>query len=104
MEILESNLLPFINKWKDHGPHFFQDDNAPPHRHQNVYNWIENNNILKIEWPPQSPDHNPIENLWDFQKLKVAKYGPTNKVYLISSIKKVWQNEIPDDLVKNLID
>ena len=103
LTILESNLLPFINKIDDHGPHAFQDDNAPPHRHQNVYNWIEKNNILKIEWPPQSPDLNPIENLWHFLKLKVAKYGPTNKAELINTIQRVWKNEIPDELITNLI-
>ena len=26
LEILESNLLPFIHKWKDRGLHFFQDN------------------------------------------------------------------------------
>lgn len=31
-----------------------------------------------LPWPPQSPDMNPIENLWGHVKEKVAELQPKN--------------------------
>ena len=55
-----------------------------------------------IWWPSQSPDLNPIENMWCFLKKKVAKYRPQNKKELIKIIKNVWEKEIPSTLTMNL--
>ena len=33
-----------------------------------VMNYLESRNIEVIEWPPESPDLSPIENVWGFIK------------------------------------
>src|ERR1700740_3167756 len=46
----------------------FMQDNAPIHTAKRVVNWFELAGIPLLEWPPYSPDLNPIEHCWAFLK------------------------------------
>jgi hypothetical protein len=54
-----------------------------------------------MEWPAQSPDMNPIENLWGFIKEKVQELMPKNKDELKSAIRKAWYG-IPKEITQKL--
>ncbi|KAJ4427446.1 hypothetical protein ANN_25069 [Periplaneta americana] len=66
--------IDFLNKdpstWKDgpvykKGTLFFQQDNHPIHTANRIQRWFtRRRDVHPVDWPPNSPDMNPIQNLW----------------------------------------
>ena len=81
----------------------FQQDNAPCHTSGAMKKWFERKKIHVLEWPGNSPDLNPIENLWALIKRKLIKKCPLNISDLKEKICEIWHNEITPDVTNNLI-
>ena len=84
-------------------PMTFMQDNAPCHKAKIVLDFMAENDIELLDWPPQSPDMNPIENLWAIIKSRRQnKYGlPKSRNEIIDQIFDIWDN-IEPSLVENL--
>ena len=46
----------------------FMQDNAPIHKAGKVKKWFADQGIPLLDWPPYSPDLNPIEHCWVHMK------------------------------------
>ncbi|KAH9083242.1 hypothetical protein LEN26_021043 [Aphanomyces euteiches] len=83
--------------------HFiFQQDNAPIHKARIIDSFFDDNAIETLPHPPQSPDLNPIEHLWELIGRKLSK-KPANSIQnLKTKIEAIW-NQIPVEYVQKLI-
>ena len=95
-KILEASLLPFINECYPRG-HRLQQDNDPKHTSRHVQNFFEQNGIVWWKTPPESPDLNPIENLWGSLKHYLrSTYKPRNLDDLKQGIQQFWMSLTPE--------
>ena len=102
--ILENHMLPFA---EDHLPltWIFMQDNDPKHKARSVTKWFSDQKIRVLDWPPQSPDLNPIENLWMNLKSSIKKENVKNKDQLWAALEKAWYGISPKtckELVESL--
>lgn len=98
--ILEKNLLETIeNMPVPECDVVFQHDNAPGHCAKSVKNWLQTQPFQTMEWPAQSPDINPIENVWAYLKMKLQnKYSapPTTITDLWQRVQEQWYSITPE--------
>ncbi|GBM68999.1 Transposable element Tc3 transposase [Araneus ventricosus] len=99
IETLENPLMSFVENiggrnWE------YQHDNALTHTSSARKNYLNSKNVTVLEWPPMSPNLNPIENVWGFMSRKVYENG--GQFYSVNalktSIESAWYNLEPEIL------
>ena len=81
----------------------FMQDGAPCHQSKVATDFLKKNKISLLEWPGNSPDLNPIENLWTIMKDKVADKQPSSAQNLKQAIKDVWVTDITQEYCEFLV-
>ena len=90
IDILDQTLKPFIHQVYSDG-HRFMADNDPKHNSIAASDWLEENNIYWWRTPAESPDTNPIENLWhELKEFIRREVKPKSKKDLIDGILRFW--------------
>ena len=78
-----------MNRLFPDGSGVFQQDLAPCHTSKQVKKFTNENHIKVLEWPGNSPDLNPIENLWSIRKQRLRTMNCTSKEKLIQALIQV---------------
>ena len=104
--IIDNQILPFI--YDVHGStdtFVLQENNCSPHRTSSSATYLRKDEVTRMKWPAQSPDLNPIENVWGSMKSRLRKRSlyPTSPMHLFSILNDMWNN-LPDEYFKNLVE
>jgi transposase len=81
----------------------YQQDNAPCHTSKSTMAWFKKKRIRVLEWPGNSPDLNPIENLWQLVKNKINRQECSSLSALKEEILRVWNEVITPELCAKLV-
>lgn len=106
IDTLRKGLLPHYRRSQ-----LFMQDNASIHTARAARAFLAKHGITTIDWPPYSPDLNPIEHLWWVLKKLVFKHYPQYNNFsraeeewdgFCEALKRCWRM-IPGSLIKTLI-
>ncbi len=70
-DILEQFMLPSADQLFKDADFIFQPDLAPAHTAKSTKRWLNDHGVGVLDWPANSPDLNPTDNLWGFVKRKM---------------------------------
>jgi inhibitor of nuclear factor kappa-B kinase subunit alpha len=86
----------------------FQQDGAPAHTARQAQEWLTQNCsdfLRKDEWPPNSPDLNPLDfYVWGAMLHQYEQYNPkpTSKDQLKVVLREIWNN-LPVQSIKKAV-
>ena len=103
-DMLCDYALPFFGELDLDDTWTFQQDNARPHSAASTKDFFNTIGVNLMEWPPYSPDLNPMENLWGILSRKVYANGRQflNLIELKAAILEAW-DEISPNVLESLI-
>ena len=71
----------------------FTTDKVWPHAARDCRDFLANNNIVPLNWPPNSPDLSPVEYLWDDldRRVKKRQNPPTTLAQLRNALEEAHE-------------
>lgn len=100
--IIENVMIPYCSSSMP-ATYTFQQDNDPKHTSRLVKNYLLESNVAVLDWPAQSPDLNPIENLWGYVKRELKSHRCSSADQLYGVVENIWKN-IPTGVCKKLVE
>ena len=85
--------LHLESSFEKSGTSIFQQDGAPAHTAKYVTNWPDDCGVDYIkDWPGNSPDLSPIENLWSNIKAELRDRDTSPIPKLEAELRDVWNS------------
>ncbi len=91
-EILEHFMLPSAEKLYGDADLIYQQDLVPAHTAKGTKSWFNDHGVTVFDWPVNSPDLNPLDNLWGI----VRDTRPNNAEELKATIRETWASITPE--------
>lgn len=89
--VLRRNVIPMMNRFLEDGaPRIFMHDNSPVHTADVVMTLLSRQRFEVMDWPPKSPDLNPIENVWSHMEYGWPQIHPRNAENLHAVVQDRW--------------
>ena len=103
--VLMPHLIPF---WMEMSEHYglveVMEDGARVHTAKMCSNYREAHGLISMLWPAQSPDLNPIENLWSIMKYEISKLPKAQSIAeMVVLLEEQW-NRLTPEVWKNVIE
>ena len=104
-QLLENQIYPISFQLGDPSSEWlFMDDNAPPHRSLLVKQFKERSGLRSFEWPPASPDLNPIENVWSMLKKRIRRQlKPSDSLYDLECLLRTEWGQLSQEKIDHVI-
>jgi transposase len=103
-QIFIPHFLPFYQKMRaQYGPGVQLQEDGASYHHGGFLSCVKRAAEVRIlEWPAQSPDLSPIENIWHWMKLKIGAQRHCIKTVtqMAAKIQEVWEQVTPEVLMK----
>jgi hypothetical protein len=100
MTVLREKLFPWMTI---HGVSKFLQDGAPCHTSKVSMALLREQEFTVMDWPGNSPDLNPIENVWSIMKARLKRdHTITSLPKLERAIKTMWVRDLPLSLFQKL--
>jgi len=77
-ELLEHFMLPSANQHFKDADFIFQQDLTPAQTAKSTKSWLNDHGVGVLDWPLNSPDLNPVDNLCGIVKRKMRNKRPKN--------------------------
>ncbi|EYC34439.1 hypothetical protein Y032_0001g415 [Ancylostoma ceylanicum] len=95
-DVLKKHLIPWLHSHFGDRPYTFQQDGAPAHTAKMVQEWCRANLsdfIAAEEWPPCSPDLNPLDySIWSILEAKACATSHSSVGSLKAALLKAWED------------
>ncbi len=92
-DILENFMLPSADQLFKDADFILQQDLAPAHTAKSTKRLLNDHGVGVLDWAANSPDLNPIENLWDIIKWMQMSWRPLSKKPGFHTTSAVPQND-----------